>query len=112
MAASSIGDKVPRPGNAGKPDPNGSSVLTREDILEQARGVLLLTLDGSRHPRQMFEANWRRLWQLIGEADAAGRRDSTPTRIRVTTIWTSTKLATSSGRPERSDSGPGIVLRR
>ena len=48
-----------------------SSALTRDDVHQEARQILL-TLDESRHQHEPFEANWRKLWQLVREADAAG----------------------------------------
>ena len=47
--------------------------MTRDDILDEARDILLLTLDGTRQ-REIFEADWRKLWQLVREADAPSPR--------------------------------------
>jgi hypothetical protein len=48
-----------------------SSALTRDDVRKEAREILVI-LDGSRHHQELFEASWRKLWQLVREADVAG----------------------------------------
>jgi hypothetical protein len=45
--------------------------LPIEDVREEAHEILA-ALDASRSERVVFEGHWRRLWQLVREAKAAG----------------------------------------
>ena len=45
--------------------------LPIEDVREEAQEILS-ALDASRSERVVFEGHWRRLWQLLREAKAAG----------------------------------------
>ena len=40
------------------------------DVRREAHQILL-AIDASRHQRQRLEDNWRRLWQLLREVNAA-----------------------------------------
>jgi hypothetical protein len=44
--------------------------LTRDNVREEAREILS-AIEASRSHQGPFEANWRRLWQLVREAKAA-----------------------------------------
>ena len=44
--------------------------LSKDEVLEEAQGILG-ALDASRVQPRSFEANWRKLWQLVREASAA-----------------------------------------
>ncbi|HEV7365985.1 MAG TPA: hypothetical protein VGN76_09095 [Gemmatimonadales bacterium] len=44
--------------------------LTRANIREEAREILS-AIDTSRSHQAPFQANWRRVWQLVREAKAA-----------------------------------------
>jgi hypothetical protein len=57
-----------------------SSIVSRAIVVEEAREILL-TLGGNPDQGEVFEANWRKLWQLVREADGrvtpeAGNRAS------------------------------------
>jgi hypothetical protein len=47
-----------------------TSPLSKDNVRDEAREILS-AIDGSRRHRVAFEANWRRLWQLVREANAA-----------------------------------------
>jgi hypothetical protein len=46
-----------------------ASPLSREDVRQEA-GDILSAMDRSRRHQTAFEANWRKLWQLVREARA------------------------------------------
>ena len=50
---------------------DGASGLTMADVVVEAQ-ELLASLDESRHQHAALEVNWRKLWQLVREAKAAG----------------------------------------
>lgn len=50
-----------------------TSALPIEDVREEAQEILS-ALDASRSEQVVFEGHWRRLWQLVREAKAAGMR--------------------------------------
>jgi hypothetical protein len=50
--------------------PDQVPALTRDNIREEA-GEIISAIDASRSYTGPFEANWRRLWQLVREAKAA-----------------------------------------
>jgi hypothetical protein len=60
------------------------SGLARDSVLEEARQILL-TLGGNRDNGAVFEANWRKLWQLVREADARSGATSMPVTSGVLT---------------------------
>ena len=47
-----------------------TSPLSKDNVRDEAREILS-AIDGSRRHRVAFEAHWRRLWQLVREANAA-----------------------------------------
>lgn len=47
-----------------------ASSLTRDEVREEARWILV-ALDSTRIQPRRFEKNWRKLWQLLREAGAA-----------------------------------------
>ena len=49
---------------------DGICILSNEDVREEARQILM-AIDKTRGNQAAFEDNWRRLWQLLREANAA-----------------------------------------